>query len=208
MKVEVRNNQVEISGYVNVHTRDSRILPSPRGRFIEQIMPNAFGDALQKATNVELRFNHRADRIIGGTSDGNLTLKEDAIGLHATAIVTDAEIVEKAKRDELRGWSFGFIATEQRWDDGENGIQRRYIDGLILNEVSILDVTPAYVSTTIEARGEESVVTESRFEEFKEFVNNVEERKEDTLVIDANDSNTNVITIDYSDLENYLKIKK
>lgn len=171
MKMEIRNNSVVLDGYVNVHTRDSRELPSPRGKFVEQIMPKAFADSLQRRAEVDLLFNHRSDRKLGSTGD-NLQLFEDAIGLRAICTVNDPEVVEKAKRNELRGWSFGFIATEQRWEEADNGLQRRFVNGLDLLEVSILDCTPAYVSTTIEARGE---VAEQRFEEVTAEVTVVEE---------------------------------
>lgn len=166
MKVEIRNNSVHLDGYVNVHTRDSRELPSPRGFFVEQIMPKAFDQSLRKNGAVDLLFNHKQDRKLGSTTQGNLQLYEDSIGLRATCTVDDAEVVSKAKAGELRGWSFGFYVTEQRWEEGNNGVQRRYVDGLDLIEVSILDCTPAYYATTIEARGDESIITEQRFEDF------------------------------------------
>jgi HK97 family phage prohead protease len=182
MKLEIRNNSVLLDGYVNVHTRDSRELPSPRGKFVEQIMPKAFADSLQRRAEVDLLFNHRPDRKLGSTGD-NLQLFEDTIGLRAICTVTDEEVVNKAKAGELRGWSFGFIATEQRWAEADNGLQRRFVDSLDLIEVSILDVTPAYVATTIEARG---LVTEQRFEEAALEVTVVEEEvvKEEVVVED------------------------
>jgi uncharacterized protein len=189
MKVEVRGNSVHLDGYVNVHSRDSRALPSPRGQFVEQIMPNAFGDALKRSDNVDLLFNHIGQRKLGSTKAGNLELFEDVVGLRATCTVTDDEVVEKAKNGELRGWSFGFIATEQRWAE-DNGVQRRYVDGLELLEVSILDCTPAYTSTTIESRG----IVEKRFEEVEAKVL-VEEVVEE-------------VRHDYSEISNYLTIKR
>ena len=192
MKVEIRNNSVHLDGYVNVHTRDSRELPSPRGFFVEQIMPKAFDQSLRKNGAVDLLFNHKQDRKLGSTTQGNLQLYEDSIGLRATCTVDDAEVVSKAKAGELRGWSFGFYVTEQRWEEGNNGVQRRYVDGLDLIEVSILDCTPAYYATTIEARGDESIITEQRFEDFTEVEIHVveeeiraeEEAVEDYSVLD------------------------
>ncbi|KRE33421.1 HK97 family phage prohead protease [Paenibacillus sp. Soil724D2] len=177
MKVEIRNNSVLLDGYVNVHTRDSKELPSPRGKFVEQIMPKAFADSLHKRAEVDLLFNHRSDRKLGSTGD-NLQLFEDTIGLRAICTVTDEEVVNKARAGELRGWSFGFIATEQRWAEADNGLQRRFVDGLDLLEVSILDCSPAYVSTTIEARGE---VAEQRFEEVALEVTVIEERMDEVV---------------------------
>lgn len=175
MKVEIRNNSVILDGYVNVAQRDSRQLMSQRGKFVEQIMPNTFKDALQKTDNVDMLFNHNENRKLGSTKDGNLMLREDVIGLRATATVTDPEVVNKAKAGELRGWSFGFVATEERWSDGDNGVQRRYLSGLELREVSILDITPAYFATTVETRGEGAVIElERRAEEFDFELNDID----------------------------------
>ena len=108
MKVEVRNDQVEISGYVNCVLRDSKPLQSERGFFVEQILPNTFTEALTRTDNVDLLFNHKEDRKLGSTSQGNLTLKEDSIGLFATTTITDEEVIKEARSGNLKGWSFSF----------------------------------------------------------------------------------------------------
>lgn len=199
MKVEIRNDSVNISGYVNVASRDSRMLPSSKGTFIEQVEPRAFDRALARTDNVNLLFNHMESRKLGSTSEGNLKLHEDAIGLYAETTVTDAEVVQKAKNGELRGWSFGFIAKEDRWDESTNP-QRRYLKDLDLLEVSILSVTPAYTAMSLEARGEEMVVIEQRFDVF-ETIKTVEEKREEVKTDDFDQST-------FRDLENYLIIKK
>ncbi|MEK4415677.1 HK97 family phage prohead protease [Bacillus sp. FSL K6-0268] len=165
MKIEVRGNQVILDGYVNVVDRESRLLPSPRGYFKERIVPKAFEKALQKAKNVDLLFNHDKNKKLGSTQDGNLELYEDNIGLRAIATVTDEQIIEKARNKELRGWSFGFVSEKDSWEEGESGVQKRSIEELELLEVSILDMTPAYVATSIETRGEQTAMIEMRREE-------------------------------------------
>lgn len=201
MKVEIRNDSVKLEGYVNVVQRDSRPIPSVRGNFIEQIEPRAFQRALDKTNSVDLLFNHREDRNLGSTSNGNLTLYEDSIGLRAICEVTDSEVRSLAESNQLKGWSFGFIAKEDRWsEDGD--VQRRFVSDMDLLEVSILSVTPAYIATSIESRDGQETVKENRsFDvEVVEVVSSVkkeekqEERKEEV--------------IDYSELENYLIIKK
>lgn len=163
MKVEIRNNSINLDGYVNVVNRESRILPSIRGKFIEHIVPGAFKKALEQAEDVKLLFNHSEHRQLGSIKQGNLSLNEDVIGLRAKCTVNDAEIIDKAKRNELRGWSFGFRVLKDEWNAGEDGIQRRAIQELQLNEVSILDRTPAYYATSIEERADaEEFVYESR----------------------------------------------
>lgn len=180
MRIEIRENQVLLDGYVNAVARDSRVLPSPRGRFVEQIKPKTFERALQKANDVELRFNHDAKRKLGSVKDGNLQLYEDNIGLRAIATVSDDEIIKKARDGELRGWSFGFIDNKPNWQDGEGGIQKRYLEDIDLLEVSILDKTPAYIATSIEARGEEEVISENRSADFKAEIEDLtkEEKRE------------------------------
>ena len=168
MELEIRNGALHVSGYVNAVERDSRRLPQrmckkARSDFVEKISAGAFGRAVSRAREVRLMFNHKRD--IGGTADGTLKLSEDSIGLKAQAVFTDPEAVEAAKRGELRGWSFGFTDAVDRWEDVSDGLQRRTIDDLDLQEVSILSVTPAYVGTSVELRGENVSETEYRSSE-------------------------------------------
>ena len=162
MKVEIRADKVIVEGYVNAVGRDSRVIPSPTGDFVEQVTPKTFERALQSGNDVELRLNH--DRVLGSRDSGNLELREDSIGLYARAEVTDLETMEKARRGELRGWSFAFYNKKDRLEPLENGLHRRFLEEIELREVSILDSsrTPAYVGTSIEARGQEKSILEQR----------------------------------------------
>lgn len=177
MKIEIRSDSVIVSGYVNAVERESRLIPSPKGRFREKVAARTFEKALLNQENVELRFNHNPNRRLGSLKDGNLELHEDVIGLHATATVTDKEVIEKARKGEIRGWSFGFIDKKSTWEDQTDGIQLRTLEELELIEVSILDKTPAYIATSIEARGEEDVLTESRHLEDKVSIEDFTENR-------------------------------
>lgn len=167
MRVEIRTNAVVLDGYVNAVARDSRELPSPRGRFVEQILPTVWDKAINKAENVKLLFNHKENRELGSVKQGNLELFEDNIGLRAICTISDEEVIQRAKENKLTGWSFGFIPRKDEWENYKDGVQRRFIYELDLLEVSILDKTPAYIGTSIEQRGEESLVRELRNDEFK-----------------------------------------
>ena len=165
MELEIRGNALHISGYVNAVERESRRLPArmcskAKSDFVEKISAGAFGRAVSRAREVRLMYNHKRD--IGGTADGTLKLSEDTIGLKAEATVTDPDVVTAAKQGELRGWSFGFTGAKDRWEDVSEGLQRRTIDDLDLQEVSILSVTPAYVGTSVELRGNSLAETEYR----------------------------------------------
>lgn len=184
MRIEIRGNQVLLDGYVNAVDRESRVLPSPRGRFKERIKPKTFERALQNADDVELRFNHDKSRKLGSIKEGNLQLYEDNIGLRAIATVTDDAVIQKARNNELRGWSFGFIDNKPNWEDAPDGIQRRTLEDIDLLEVSILDKTPAYIATSIEARGEDSVISEQRSDEFKAEIEDFSQQTEEKREVD------------------------
>ena len=160
MKVEIRKDgSALITGYVNVVGRESRVLHDVSGQFVEVIEPGTFQRALDKTDTVGLMFNH--DRNVS-TTDNTLELVEDNIGLYAKAMVKDAEVIRRAKENKLTGWSFGFVENADTWDTRADGIRRRTITDLDLLEVSILDVTPAYIATSIEMRGEQTTLKERR----------------------------------------------
>ena len=120
MRIEIRNDSVLLDGYVNAVQRLSKPIPSIKGKFVEKIESRAFDRALDRAQNVDLLLNHDPDKKLGSTSDGNLQLFEDNIGLRAICTVTDPDVIQKAKNNELRGWSFGFYSVKDEWRDMQN----------------------------------------------------------------------------------------
>ncbi|MBW9170772.1 HK97 family phage prohead protease [Clostridium estertheticum] len=210
MKMEVRNDGLHITGYVNAKCRFSRELPSPRGKFVEQVEDGVWQRALDNADNVDLLFNHNETRKLGSTKDGNLTLEEDSIGLRAECVITDEEVITKAKNKELRGWSFKFSINKDNWTEND-GTQQRYLKDINLYEVSILSVTPAYQGTSIEARGEESIITEERsVEEKSELIEEVkiEKKVEDKVVDNTEELRCEQNKIAYNLLEQEIEILK
>lgn len=171
MKIEIRGETALIEGYVNAVERESRPIPSIQGTYTEKVAQGTFQRALNSGKPVELRFNH--GKVLGSTEDGSLELREDSIGLYAKALVADAEVIEKAKRNELRGWSFGFRDNKPKIEDS-----KRVLSDIELREVSILTKTPAYIATSIEMRDEEEVTFESRGIEDMPEVTEIEEREE------------------------------
>lgn len=162
MRIEVRNDSILIDGYVNAVGRDSRpILDKKTGeRFIEQIVPGAFKRAIQQ-NEVQLLLDHDETRVLGST-ETNLKLFEDNIGLRAIAEITDAEVIQKAKENKLRGWSFGFLELAASEEDSAKGLKRRYVEEMKLKEVSLIDEkrVPCYIGTSVETRAEGEEVVE------------------------------------------------
>ena len=125
------------------------------------VPPTAFAKAIAAGGPIELRFNHRT--ILGSTEDKSVELREDNIGLRAVApSVTDPAVVAAAEKQELRGWSFGFVKKQDSWSTDDNGMRHRTLHDIELREVSILDKTPAYIATSIETRGEDEILVEYR----------------------------------------------
>lgn len=154
MNINIRaDDTVEIDGYVNAVERLSKPLSDRQGQFLERICKGAFRKALGRAEDVRILLNHYWDRDLGGLADGNLELEEDAIGLHARAVIKDADVVKKARNGELVGWSFGF--SDRDVENGEEkGLPLREVRDLDLYEVSLIDRTkiPAYDGTLVAVR--------------------------------------------------------
>lgn len=155
MKINIRADSVEIEGYVNAIERNSKTLRDRVGEFIERICKGAFKKALKRNDDVHILLNHDWQRDLGSTKQGNLELVEDNIGLRAVATITDKEVVEKAKRGDLVGWSFGFMDRDVE-NTVEHNMPLRLVKDLDLFEVSILDrrKSPAYEGTLIATRSE------------------------------------------------------
>lgn len=149
------------------------------GQFIERICKGAFKKALKRNDDVHILLNHDWNRDLGSTKQGNLKLCEDNIGLRADAIITDPDIIEKARNNDLIGWSFGFQDRDVERSTYD-GMPYRAVKDLDLFEVSILDRTksPAYDGTLITARAEgEDLQVHYRGED---FIDDIDLDDEDT----------------------------
>lgn len=181
MKIEIRNGaELHISGYVNAVERDSRVLPpemapDATSPFVEKVSAGAFKRAIERNPNVRLYYNH--EREIGSVSGGQLRLREDNIGLHADAVITDENVVAAAKSGGLKGWSFGFSGARSMWEPAGENLKRRKLTDFNLKEVSILTKTPAYFGTSVEMRGDDVEVLEIRVFEDAGIVPDVPENK-------------------------------
>lgn len=182
MRIELRADSVLIEGYVNAVARDSRPMrdKDTGKRFVEQIVPGVFKRALEQ-NEVDLLLDHDNNRKLGSTQT-NLSLVEDAIGLKARAEITDPEVIQKAREKKLRGWSFGFLELDASEEDMPNGMKRRFVEDMKLVEVSLIDEKkiPCYTGTSIETRASgESIVTTELLETRAEYVE-AENQRENT----------------------------
>lgn len=212
MQIKIRNDSVEITGYVNAVERNSKPLMSRIGRFIERICKGAFSIALKRNDDVHVLLNHDWSRDLGSQKQGNLELKEDSIGLHARACITDPDVVTKARNGDLVGWSFGFFDTPdgvEKGFDEETQLPLRKLRDLDLREVSILDRTksPAYDGTLIMARDDDAVefYGESMIDGIVFIDHSEEEIREETTEETEQSETVEHREIDYSEFEKIIE---
>lgn len=133
-----------------------------------------FRAALARATNVDLLLNHNPNKKLGSTTSGELTLEEDNIGLRAEAVIRDAETIAKARKGELRGWSFGMYVNKAEMEQRAEKLPKRCLQDIDIFEVSIIDSSclPVYAGTSVECRAGSEIMCETRASEDKiEIVN-------------------------------------
>lgn len=202
MQINLRNDSVEIDGYVNAVERNSKPLMSRIGRFIERVCKGAFRKAIDRNANIRCLLNHEWNRDLGGTADGNLELTEDNIGLRAKLRTDDPEVVQDAREGNLVGWSFGFTDVPdgvEKSIDEETHLPLRKIRDLNLYEVSILNKkkTPAYDGTLIMARSDDEIQYQSEPLMDDVTVNDLQEREQEEPQ-QTEQSEANKKEIDYS----------
>ena len=128
------------------------------------VEPGVFRAALERAQDVQLLLNHDKNRVLGSVSNGNLALCEDNIGLRAECTVTDGDVIEKARKGELRGWSFGMYVNNADMEERADNIPRRHLRDIDIFEVSLIDKSklPCYAGTSVECRADSEIMAETR----------------------------------------------
>lgn len=143
-----------ISGYAAVFNEETVIA----GVFREKIAPGAFSAAVT-SDDVRALFNHDPNYVLGRTTNGTLSLKEDKRGLFYDVELNpddpDAVRVKaKIQRGDVSGSSFGFIVEEDSWDESE--MKRGKLPLRTIRKASLFDVSPvtypAYPQASVSAR--------------------------------------------------------
>ncbi|MGU8888119.1 HK97 family phage prohead protease [Clostridium perfringens] len=205
MKLNFRSNGLELEGYINVTERPSEILSDKDGQFIEVVKRGCWKRALSSNKTIDLLYNHNPNRKIGDNKT-NLELMEDSIGLKFRALISDPDIIAKAKEGKLKNCSFGFI-PKRTSKEFIGGIEHRNLYEIELYEVSLLDIPPAYSGCSIYKRDLEGsteeyetrsialeVVEEVTEEKIKEAIEELEEVTEE--VEDPTEEPTKINHID------------
>jgi len=155
--VEIRagsntGNHQTIGGYAAKFNRMSQNL----GGFKEIIAPGAFNrSASQGWPDVQARYNHDDNMLLGTTGGNSLRLRVDEMGLVYDVDLLDDEtsqrIYKLVERGDVRQSSFAFISDEDEWSTDDTGYPLR-----TLGQVRLLDVAPvnapAYLDTSVGLR--------------------------------------------------------
>ncbi len=124
----------------------------------ESIAPGAFDESIHG--DVRALYNHNDDLILGRTSAGTLSLRDDSHGLWGSIKInkndTDAmNAYERIMRGDVTGCSFGFNIEAEETEYRDDGSVHWTITKVNpLYEVSPC-VFPAYEATHVSARGKD-----------------------------------------------------
>lgn len=133
------------------------------GGFREKIRIGAFSNAV-KTDDVRALFNHNQNYVLGRTSAGTLTLREDTNGLwfevEAPNTQWAKDLHESVKRGDINQCSFAFVTKKDDWKDEGDTLVRELIE-VGLRDVSIV-TNPAYVQTFVQARSNNEILEEYR----------------------------------------------
>jgi len=128
---------------------------SDLGGFVEVISPKALTRTLRESGDVLHLRDHDSSKLLGRTTAGTTTLTVDSDGLHFETVLPDTEIgndtYENVRLRNLTGNSFGFVATNDDWQQLPNGTLLRTVLDLDLFEISTTSF-PAYQATSVNAR--------------------------------------------------------
>ncbi len=123
------------------------------GGFIEDIAPGAFAEAV--SGDVRALFNHDPNHVLGRTSAGTLTLREDGDGLRFEISAPDTgwarDLYTSVQRGDINQCSFAFDVIEDEWRHMSGAPDRRTLKKVRLYDVSIVTY-PAYQATSVSAR--------------------------------------------------------
>lgn len=122
------------------------------GEFRERLAPGAFTRTLRENPDVVALLSHDSGRVLGRTSSGTLTLREDSVGLYFSlqADPTTPEgqtALGTVGRQDVKGCSFGFYVRAEEWQDGGVRLPLRTITDVALFEIT-LTAFPAYSTTS------------------------------------------------------------
>ena len=160
MAFETRNdkNGPVIAGYFAVFNNPTELWHG----CIEQVAPGAFSSSL--GGDVRALIDHDTRLVIGRTTAGTLSLREDETGLYGEIKINEQDsdamnLYARVQRGDVSQCSFGFDIVAEDYVLSEDGQTCTWtVRDVVLYEVSVVTF-PAYEATSVEARGVDGAVS-------------------------------------------------
>ena len=139
-----------IEGYFAVFGSDYELWPGAT----EQVAPGAFLSSLDG--DVRALADHDTRIVLGRTTAGTLTLREDEHGLFGTIRLNERDqdamnLYARVQRGDVTQCSFGFDIIKEDFEEFPDGSVRWTLREVLLYEVSVV-CFPAYSETSVTAR--------------------------------------------------------
>jgi hypothetical protein len=162
LRSTVQGGKRTISGYAaSFNTPFSKQMARALG-FSERIAPGAFQRAIREKQDCICTRDHDPKHLLGRVSNGTLRLSEDSRGLKFSCDLPDTsdarDIHTLIQRGDLKGCSFGFIPTKEKWgkEKSDNGNLQATRE---IQDCDLLDVgpvaMPAYdIGTEVNSKSE------------------------------------------------------
>jgi len=169
LRVETRaegdTSPAKIVGHAAVFDQWTTLYDGTYWTWREIVRPGAFRNALAENQDVVALFNHDRNQVLGRSTSGTLTLREDATGLLVEITLPDTQLgrdlATLVARGDLRGMSFGFKVRANGEKvtitiQGEKELEERELLDLDLFDVSVV-TRPAYPQTDVSVRSQADV---------------------------------------------------
>lgn len=151
LRVADEGKSPRIVGYAAVFNK----LSGDLGGYREKIAAGAFAKPISEGQDVRALVDHDSRLVLGRTTNGTLSIKEDARGLLVSIEPPDTTLgkdtMASIKRGDISGMSFAFTTLNDEWNiaDGENVRTLTGVDTLY----DVGPVTyPAYEDTSVGVR--------------------------------------------------------
>lgn len=149
-EIREENNELHIAGYFAVFNSNYEMFEGAS----ESIAQGAFTNSLQN--DVRALINHDDTLVLGRTTAGTLTIREDDFGLWGDVVVNPKDsdamnLYARVQRGDVNQCSIGFFITSEETEFREDGSVHWTIKDVDLFEVSVCTF-PAYTDTSVQAR--------------------------------------------------------
>ena len=130
------------------------------GGFRERVLPGAFTETLKGNPDVRALVDHDSSKILGRTTAGTLTLKEDdrglAVRINPANTTAGIDILKSIKRGDVDQMSFAFQTVTDRWHTEDDEEIRELVE-VRLFDTSIVTY-PAYEATSVSIRSNDPTI--------------------------------------------------